>query len=163
MKKIITFLFVCLPILVVTTSLYAQFETAEVLGTVRDPTGAAIPGAAVTLINPDTGVRSSTLTDQVGNYDFFSVKVGRYSIDVEAPGFSKASIAGVSASVNARQRVDVTLQVGTLSQIVEVSATDGAAILETDSSEHGQVIPLTAIAEMPLNGRNYADLALLST
>jgi hypothetical protein len=162
MKRISAILLVLL-CLAAPSVAFAQFETAEVLGTVRDATGAAIPGAAVTLINPDTGVRSATLTDELGNYNFFSVKVGRYSIDVEAPGFSKASIAGVSANVNARQRVDVTLQVGTISQIVEVNVTDGAAALETDSSEHGQVIPLTAIAEMPLNGRNYADLALLST
>src|SRR5215467_4290244 len=98
-------LFVCLCTFLSATSLYGQFETAEVLGTVRDPSGAAIPGASVTLINPDTGIRSSTATDEVGNYHFFSVKVGKYSVEVEAGGFSKASVADISANVNARQRV----------------------------------------------------------
>ena len=74
------------------TPLFAQFETAEILGTVRDPSGAAIPRATVTLINPDTGIRSTTMTDEVGNYDFFSVKVGSYSIQVDSPGFGQASI-----------------------------------------------------------------------
>jgi hypothetical protein len=142
-------------------SLFAQFETAEVLGTVRDSSGALVPGASVTLINVDTGIQSATITDEIGNYDFFSVKVGRYSISVEAGGFSKASVSDISANVNARQRVDVTLQVGQVSETVEV--VDAPAVLETDSSEHGQVIPLTAVSELPLNGRNYADLALLST
>lgn len=162
MKRIATGLLI-LCFLAVGTRLYGQFETAEVLGTVHDPSGAAIPGATVTLIHPDTGIRSTTVTDEVGNYDFFSVKVGRYSIQVDAVGFSQSSIAGISANVNARQRVDVTMQVGAVSQSVEVTVTDGAAALETDSSEHGQVISTTAIAELPLNGRNYADLALLST
>jgi hypothetical protein len=142
-------------------SVLAQFETAEVLGTVRDSSGALVPGATVTLINVDTGIQSMTITDEVGNYDFFSVKVGRYTINVEAGGFSKASVSDIAANVNARQRVDVTLQVGQVSETVEV--VDAPAVLETDSSEHGQVIPLTAVSELPLNGRNYADLALLST
>lgn len=163
MKRTPVVLFVCFRLLALTTYVYAQFETAEVLGTVRDPSGAAIPGASVTLINPDTGLRSTTVTDEFGNYDFFSVKVGRYLIDVEAPGFSKSSVAGISANVNARQRVDVQMQVGGVTQNVEVTVTDGAAALETDSSEFGQVIGTTAIVELPLNGRNYSDLALLST
>ena len=154
-------LFVCLWALFSETSVYAQFETAEVLGAVRDPSGASIAGASVTLINRDTGIRSTTVTDEVGNYDFFSVKVGQYSIEVEAGGFSKASVADVAADVNARQRVDVTLQLGQVSETVEV--VDAPQVLETDSSEHGQVISLTAVSELPLNGRNYADLALLST
>src|SRR5215471_16769923 len=104
------------------SGLYAQFETAEVLGTVRDASGASVPGARVTLTNLDTGIQSGAVTDEVGNYDFFSVKVGRYSISVDAAGFSRASIQNVSANVNARQRVDVSLQTAGVSEIVEVSA-----------------------------------------
>jgi len=143
------------------SGVYAQFETAEVLGTVRDASGASVPAAKVTLTNVDTGIQSTTTTDELGNYDFFSVKVGRYSIDVEVVGFSKTTVPNVSVSVNARQRVDVSLQLAGVSEIVEV--TDAAATLETDSSEHGQIITPTAIVELPLNGRNYSDLALLST
>src|SRR5215831_2481846 len=131
MKRIATSVFGFLCFISLITPLFAQFETAEILGTVRDPTGAAIPGAAVTLINPDTGIRSTSMTDEVGNYDFFSVKVGKYSIQVDFPGFAQASITGITADVNARKRVDVTMQVSTAAQSVEVAVTDVAA-LETD-------------------------------
>ena len=62
---------------------FGQFETAEVLGTVRDPSGGAMPKAAVTLTNSDTGIQAKTTTDENGNYDFFNVKVGRYNLVVE--------------------------------------------------------------------------------
>src|ERR1051326_5271537 len=143
------------------TLLFGQCETAEVLGTVRDPSGGAVPRANVVLLNQDTGIQAKSTSDENGNFDFFNVRVGRYSIAVDHPGFSKSTTTDIAVSVNARQRVDVTLEVGAVAESVEVKA--AAAILETDSSEHGQVIPLTAVSELPLNGRNYADLALLST
>src|SRR5215813_5177432 len=117
MKKFWAILYVYL--LGSAVAVYAQFETAEVLGTVHDSGGGSIPGAAVTLTNPETGIRTTVVTDELGNYDFFSVKVGRYNIEVEANGFSKASIPGISVSVNARQRADVIMQVGTISETVQ--------------------------------------------
>src|SRR5262249_53156450 len=101
------------------------------------------------------------MTDELGNYDFFSVKVGRYSIQVVFPGFLQASITGITADVNARKRVDVTMQVTTES--VDVVVTDAAAALETDSSAHSQVIGTQEIVGLPLNGRSYSSLALLAT
>src|SRR5271157_3723233 len=141
--------------------LYGQFDTAEVLGTVRDATGAAVPKANVTLTNMDTGIQAKTATDDNGNYDFFNIRVGRYSVVVEHEGFSKATASDVAVSVNARQRVDLAMAVGAITQTVEVVG--AAAALQTDSSEHGQVFNSSAVVELPLNGRNYADLALLST
>jgi hypothetical protein len=141
--------------------LFGQFETAEVLGTVRDASGGTIVKASVTLTNLDTGIQAKATSDENGNYDFFNVKVGRYSLAVEQTGFSKFTTTDVQVNVNARQRVDVAMKVGAITESVEV--TGAAAPLETDSSEHGQVINTAAIAELPLNGRNYADLALLST
>jgi len=141
-------------------NLFGQFETSEVLGTVRDNSGAVVPKANVTLLQPDTGIEAKTTTDQDGNYDFFNVRVGRYTISVEATGFARFTTNNVMVNVNARQRVDATLQVGSTTETVEVS--DAAAALETDSSQHGQVITSHQIVELPLNGRNYADLALLS-
>ena len=79
----------------------------------------------------------------------------------EAPGFSKTAAKNVDVRVGARQRVDLSMQVGNVSQSVEV--TGAAATLDTDNSEHGQVISTQPIVELPLNGRNYSDLALLST
>ena len=143
------------------TALFAQFETAEVLGTVADPSGRAIPKASVTLTNLDTGIQANLKTDENGNYDFFNVKVGRYSIVVEQAGFSKFTTTGVDVTVGARQRVDVSMQVGAVTETIQV--TGAAAALETDSSDHSQVFSTAAVAELPLNGRNYADLALLST
>lgn len=142
-------------------ALFAQFETAEVLGTVRDNTSSVVPKAQVTLLQQDTGIESKTTTDDNGNYDFFNVKVGRYTLTVEATGFTKFTTTDVAVNVNARQRVDVTLQVGAVTETVEVNGV--AAVLETDSSEHSQVINTQQIVELPLNGRDYSDLALLST
>ncbi len=141
--------------------LFGQFETAEVLGTIHDASGAPAPNAAVTLTNQDTGIEAKTTTDGNGAYDFFNVRVGRYKITAELTGFSKFETTDVAVNVNARQRVDITLQVGVVTDAVEVAS--AAAPLETDSSEHDQVIHTQQIVELPLNGRNYADLALLST
>ena len=144
---------------VAATALFAQFETAEVLGTVSDPSGRSIAKASVTLTNLDTGIQSRTSTDENGNYDFFNVKVGRYSLVVEQPGFSKFSTTDVEVTVGARQRVDVAMKVGAVSETIEVK--DAAAALQTDSSDRGQVVSTTTATELPLNGRNYASLALL--
>jgi len=140
---------------------FGQFETSEVLGTVRDASQNAVVNAAVTLTNQDTGIAAKTTTDGSGQYDFFNVKVGRYTVTVEMTGFSKFSSAGIAVDVNARQRVDAVLQVGAVSETVNV--TSAATMVETDASEHSQVIGTQAIVELPLNGRNYSSLALLST
>jgi hypothetical protein len=154
MHVLVTSCLLCVP------NLFGQFETSEVLGTVRDNTGGVVPHASVTLTQPETGFQTKTSTDENGNYDFLNVKVGRYTISVEASGFARFTTPNVMVNVNARQRVDATLQVGAASQTVEVSG--AAAALETDSSQHGQVINTHQIVELPLNGRNYSDLALLS-
>ena len=147
--------------LVFSTALFAQFDTAEVLGTVKDPAGSGIPKANVTLLNQGTSSESKTTTDETGNYDFFNVKVGRYTVTVETSGFSRASATDIDVQVGARQRVDLNLQIGNVSQSVDV--TGAASLVETDNSQHGQVIATAAIVELPLNGRHYADLALLAT
>src|SRR5580692_9974020 len=139
---------------------FAQFDTAEVLGTVRDKTGAVVPKAALILLNVDTGIQAKTTADDSGNYDFSNVKIGRYKVTAEAKGFSAEAASDITVNVGARQRVDFALAVGAVTETVEVSG--AAAALETDSSEHGQVINGAAIVELPLNGRNYADLALLA-
>src|SRR5262249_38088997 len=117
--------------------------------------------ADVTLLNQDTGIAAKATTDENGNYTFFNVKVGRYTVTVEATGFSKFAASAFAVNVNARQRVDAALQVGAVSESIEV--TGAAAALETDSSEHGQVVNTQTVVGLPLNGRNYSDLALLTT
>lgn len=113
------------------------------------------------MLNQETGIEAKTKTDETGEFTFPNVKVGRYTVSAEAPGFAKAVATDIRVDVNARQRVDLTLQVGQTTDSVEVQG--AAAVLETDSSEHGQVINTQQIVELPLNGRDYSDLALLST
>jgi len=139
---------------------FAQFDTAEVLGTVRDKTGAVVPKASLTLLNVETGISAKLVADDSGNFDFANVKIGKYKVTAEAKGFSTEVASDIVVNVGARLRVDLILSVGQVSETVEVSG--AAEALETDSSEHGQVIQSAAIVELPLNGRNYADLALLS-
>ncbi|MEQ1763950.1 MAG: carboxypeptidase regulatory-like domain-containing protein [Pyrinomonadaceae bacterium] len=140
---------------------FGQFETAVVLGSVTDSTGASVPNASVKLVHPATGVTASTTSDDEGNYQFLNVKIGQYQIKVEASGFSSSLTENISVTVNARQRVDVKLQTGQIAETVTVQ--DTPEILETSSSERGQVIVRDQIVNLPLNGRAYADLALLST
>ena len=140
---------------------FSQFETSEVLGTVRDPSQAAVAKASVTLINQGTGAEGRTTIDENGDYNFFNVRVGTYTITVEMAGFSKFTAPDVALNVSARQRVDVKLQVGAVTESITVAG--AATLLETDSSEHGQLINTKQIVELPLNGRSSADLALLAT
>lgn len=139
----------------------AQFDSAVVLGSVTDSTDAVVPNASVKLINPATGSTVTTNADDNGNYQFLNVKIGVYQVKVEVQGFSTALAENVSVTVNARQRVDIKLQTGAVIETVTVE--DAPQLLETSSSERGQVIVREQIINLPLNGRAYADLALLST
>jgi hypothetical protein len=149
----------CLLTYVSITPLFAQFESATVLGTIRDSTGGVISNASVTLENTKTGVDSKATTDSNGDYQFVNQRLGTYRVRVEMPGFETTTASNFDLQVNARQRVDLTLHVGQTSQ--NVTVTGAAALLETDSSSRGQVINPRQIVELPLNGRNYSDLTLL--
>src|ERR1700732_5090035 len=92
--------------------LMAQFDTAEVLGTVRDGSGSVIAKASIVLTNQGTGIQARTTTSEEGNYTLSNVKIGIYTVTAEAPGFSRAVAKDVTVNVNARQRVDLVLPVG---------------------------------------------------
>ncbi len=139
---------------------FAQFDTASVLGTVTDSTGGSVANVKVTLENIKTGVKQTATTDGEGNYIFPSQRIGEYKVTAEASGFKQTSSDAFTLTVNARQRVNLALQVGEVSQ--SVSVTGAVETLETESSDRGQVIQRAAIVNLPLNGRAYADLALLS-
>ncbi len=138
----------------------AQFDTATVLGTVRDPSGGLVPGVTVTLSNVATGITATAVSDQDGSYQFLNVRIGTYTIKAELSGFSTAVAENILVTVNARLRVDLDLRVGSLDERVVV--TGSTPVLETESSDRGQVIGREQIVNLPLNGRNYADLALLA-
>jgi hypothetical protein len=146
--------------LAIPTVLFGQFEAATVLGTIRDASGAVVPHSKVTLENIDTGVAVTTNADAAGNYEFVNQHLGRYKVRAEATGFQTAEASGFELTTNARQRVDLSLKVGQAS--AQVTVTDAASLLETETSSRGQVISQAEIRELPLNGRAYADLTLLS-
>src|SRR5215510_4494236 len=127
-----------LVLLVTTAPALAQFETATVVGTARDTTGAVVPGTTITLTNTATGVAVTRTTGADGSYEFFTVKDGVYVITAEKPGFSLALIDNVQVQVGARLRVDLQMPVGQVSEKVEVTA--AAPLLETESSQRAQVI-----------------------
>ena len=148
-------------LLMATIPALAQFETGEVLGTIRDQPNQVIPKATITLLSQDTGASVVVTADAGGNFDFPQARLGKYTLTAEANGFSKAVAADIRVDVNARQRVDLTLHVGQVTETIEV--TGAAAPIEMDSSEKGQIINGQQVDELPLNGRAYAELALLST
>ena len=137
----------------------AQFDTATVLGTVKDSSGAVLPGVTVTLKNIDTTIAVSVQSDTEGNFQFANVRIGNYRVSAEKQGFSTAVAERVNVTVNARQRVDLTMQPGAVTETVVI--TDAAQLLETESSVRGQVVQREQIVNLPLNGRSYANLVLL--
>src|SRR5215475_16017825 len=157
-SRVPAILSICL-LMVATATALAQFDTAVVLGAVRDPNGAVVAKATVTLKNLATGVTATAQTDNDGNYQFFNVKIGAYQVTAEAQGFARAVAENIQVTVNARQRVDLAVKAGAVTETITVS-TDALQLLETESSDRGQVINRQQIVNLPLNGRSYADLAL---
>ncbi len=139
----------------------AQFESGSVVGTVRDTTGAVVPDAAITLLNPETGVDVKRQSGPDGTFEFVTVRPGVYVVTAEKMDLAVALVENVQVQVGGRPRVDLTMAVGALSERIEVTA--AAPLLETDRSERSQVITGAQIRELPLNGREYSALALLTT
>ncbi|MBI3473603.1 MAG: TonB-dependent receptor [Candidatus Solibacter usitatus] len=138
----------------------AQVSTAELVGVVTDASGASITGAKVVLTNRETSQSREASTDQLGNYIFTLIPPGIYNLSVEAAGFKKFVQNDAQLQVNQRARIDFSLQVGQVSETVEVAA--AAPLLESQSSSLGSVISERFVGELPLNGRNFVQLAILS-
>ena len=126
-----------------------------------DKQNAAVAGAKVTLTNTATGVTASTMTDATGGYEFFTVRIGAYIVTAEKTGFSIALADNVQVSIGGRRRVDLTLEVGGLTETIEVTAM--TAMLDTDTSQRGQVIRGDDLKQLPVINREYSALALLTT
>jgi hypothetical protein len=140
---------------------YAQFDTATVLGTVRDASGAVVPSAKVTLTNAGTGISAVKTSTADGNYEFPAIRPGTYVVTAEKDGFSMALVDNVQVQVAARLRVDLQMAVGQVTEKVQVTA--ASPLVETDSSERGQVISGDTTRALPLISREYSSLALLTT
>jgi hypothetical protein len=157
-KRLSLVLFVA-TVLGAATTLHAQVTTGTILGTVRDPSGAAVPGAAVTLTDQGKGTSQAVTTDTQGSYIAPFLIPGTYEVTVEITGFRKHVRRGVVLQVNQRARVDVVLELGGMAETTEVVAL--APLTRTDSAEIGEVIEERAVRELPLNGRNFATLVYL--
>lgn len=155
-KLVVTLVYVSL----FCASLLAQTELATLTGTVTDASGAVIPGAEITVTNEATNLSTVALTNEDGRYFVRSIKPGTYTVSASLPGFKKFVNSGVTLQVNQTARLDITLTVGEVSQSVTVSAE--ASLLETETSNRGAVIDEKKMVELPLNGRDYNQLATLS-
>ncbi len=146
-------------LLLAAASVGAQSTTQSIQGLVTDPSGAIVVGATVTITNVRTGVSTAQKTNNSGNYSFPLVPVGDYDIKVEMEGFKTETVHGVRVETAAQVRQDFVLQVGNVTETVEVSA--AAVTLNTENATVGGVIENKRIIELPLNGRNVVQLAVL--
>lgn len=137
----------------------AQFELGEIRGTVRDSSGAVIPGAKVVLMHSDTGVERTTRTDESGNYSFPGLRLGGYTFRAEKEGFRPAAVAVSALRVAERLRVDFELEPGAVVEEIVVSATVDS-LLETEMAGRSHWIQGEQIRELPLNKRDYTQLVL---
>jgi len=143
----------CLPLL-------AQVEQGVILGTISDQTGARVAGAKITLTNMGTNVAQLVQSDSLGNFRSIPLRTGTYSVTVEAPGFKKLVRSGVTLQIQDEIRLDLQLELGAAAEQVTIVA--DAALLQTTEASRGQVIENKKIVDLPLNGRDYLQLALLT-
>ena len=137
-----------------------QISTGDILGNINDPSGAALPGAAIVLTNTQTQERHTITSDQAGEYVFTQLQPGQYSIEVNAKGFKPSRVSDITLSAGDRRRVVVAMALTGVEQSVEVSSTPPS--LETDSSVMSTAVSQRAVQDLPLNGRNYVQLADLA-
>jgi hypothetical protein len=138
----------------------AQYDTGSVLGTVMDASGALVSGSKLSLKSVSTGVTAERVSNPSGEYEFTGVLPGDYVLTTSATGF-KTEATTFSVTVDARQRVDIHLQVAT-TEAETVTVSGAAAQLETDTSDNGYTVQPREVSDLPLNGREYADLTKLA-
>ena len=158
------FLFLALAVpaisLLVSVSLHAQADTGSIQGTIKDQTGAVIPGAKVSLTNEGTNLTISLNSGGDGSYIFVPVKIGVYAVSAEAPGFAKAVQPHITLNIQQQIVADLTLKPGAVTQTIEVTAAPPA--LQTQNASVGQVVNARNVNNLPLNGRNFTFLAQLA-
>ena len=145
----------------VVTPLWAQKDAGAIVGVVRDSSGAVVANVKVVVEDVDRGLEITVSTNEQGEYVASPLKIGRYRVSVEKPGFKKAISRPAQVNIQDRVSVDLTLDPGATTEVITV--TGERSQLETETSELGQVVDSRRINSLPLNGRNYAQLALLGT
>jgi len=140
---------------------FAQVDTGTIAGSIRDSSGAGLPSATVTFVDLATNATSKAQADASGNYASPPLRPGNYKVSAEAPGFRTETRTTLTVRVQDRLRVDFDMTVGSVSDNVLVTAE--TPTIQTDTSSLGQVIGSSQITELPLNGRDYIQLATLTT
>ena len=157
--KVLTALFMGLSLSVMTCgSVWAQ-ATAQMTGTVSDPTGALLPGVEVTATQTATGVSRVTLTNETASYVLPTLPLGPYQLEASLPGFQTFVQTGIVLQVDSNPVINIVLEVGQVTQTIEVTAT--TALVETRNLAVGQVVNTERIVALPLNGRNVQELLVL--
>ncbi len=159
LRRLLRCIFILLLVLLFASQIYAQKDTGSIVGVVKDAGGGVVPGAKVTARDVDRGIEFTTTTDTNGEYVAGPLKVGRYTVTVEKDKFKTAVAGPVQLDVQGRVEANVRLDVGEVTQKVEVTVQ--SPLLETETSSMGQVMDKTRIETLPLNGRNFAQLAQL--
>jgi len=134
--------------------------TGSILGTVSDPGGGVVAGATVTATQRDTGFSRAGKTDAAGAYSFANMPLGRYDVKIEREGFKTKVVGPVTLIVDQKRRTDVVLELGRVEETVEVSG--AATLLQTDQPDVNQIVQEKEIKALPLNGRDFFSLLLLS-
>lgn len=137
----------------------AQTDTARLYGTITDPTGAVLPNATVTVTDTATGRVVTAKTGAAGEYTVSALPVGRYHVEVKQEGFKTAS-ADVALDVSQVQEISLKLETGATSTTVDV--TNIVPLVDTATSSAGEVIQGRQVVDLPLNGRNFTALALMT-
>jgi hypothetical protein len=146
--------------LVSASMLMGQLSSGSILGVVKDPSGAAIPDATVTVTNTSTNIARTATTDSDGSYRFDVMQPGPYTLTVTKDGFEKSTLTSLTLDVAQKLEANVALQVGSVQQEVSVNA-ELAPQVNVTTSSLGGLVNNQQIADLPLNGRNFIDLALL--
>jgi hypothetical protein len=150
-----------LPLVVLTSGLLdSQAFYGSIVGTVNDPSGAALSGATVALTNTATGDRRAVVTQSDGSYRFINLVPGTYRLEIEQAGFKRYTRDQIDVNVESQVRADIAMQVGDVTQSVEVQAE--APLLQTETANLSQVVGTRAVQELPLNGRNILNLISLA-
>ena len=138
--------------------LAAQLPTGTILGSVKDSSGASIPNAMVTVRNTDTNLTKTVMTEQDGSYRFPELPAGHYEVVASAAGFRTETHAGLTLEVTQQGVINFALQVGATTQ--QVTITSEIPMVNTQDATLGGTVNEQQMSELPLNGRNYIDLAL---
>ena len=150
---------VCLFFLFACALASAQVTSGTILGSVVDPTDRGVAGASITITEINKGTVNNSVTDEIGNYNAPFLPIGTYRVSVESPGFKRGVSAEIVLNVDDKRRVDFKLEVGSVSESINVEAS--AALVRAESAELGEVINRAAVEQLPLNGRNFAQLVYL--